>query len=70
MTKEPYTKAGRLGDVLALIQMLAFDPDTHRSESGIIEKELGPPTSSTELVALHAWGERQEFAGTQSPSKK
>jgi hypothetical protein len=47
MTKGTYTKRGRLGDVLALIQVLAFDPDTHRSESGIVEKELGPPVSST-----------------------
>jgi hypothetical protein len=45
MTKGTYTEPGRLGDVLALIQVLAFDPDTHRSESGIIEKELGPPAS-------------------------
>jgi hypothetical protein len=29
-----------------LIQVLAFDPDAHRSESGVIEKELGPPSSS------------------------
>ena len=46
MTKRSYTKPGRLADVLALIQVLAFDPDTHRSESGIINKELGPPSSS------------------------
>jgi len=53
MTKGAYTRPGRLGDVLALIQVLAFDPDTHRSESGIIEKELGQPTSSKEgWVAL------------------
>jgi len=53
MTKGAYTKPGRLGDVLALIQVLAFDPDTHRSESGIIEKELGSPASSKEgWVAL------------------
>ena len=53
MTKGAYTRPGRLGDVLALIQVLVFDPDTHRSESGIIEKELGQPTSSKEgWVAL------------------
>jgi hypothetical protein len=53
MTKGAYTKPGRLSDVLALIQVLAFDPDTHRSESGIIEKELGSPASSKEgWVAL------------------
>ena len=42
MTKRPYLKPGRLADVLALIQVLAFDPHAHRSEAGVIEKELGP----------------------------
>jgi hypothetical protein len=52
MTKRPYTKPGRLADVLALIQVLAFDPHAHRSESGGskesggIRKELGEPSSS------------------------
>ena len=48
MTKRPYLKPGRLADVLALIQVLAFDPHAHRSEAGVIEKELGPPASSAE----------------------
>lgn len=52
MTKRPYTKFGRLADVLALIQVLAFDPHAHRSESGINE-ELGQPASSAQgWVAL------------------
>lgn len=52
MTKRPYTKPGRLADVLALIQVLAFDPHTHRSESGINE-EIGKPTSSSQAwIAL------------------
>jgi hypothetical protein len=52
MTKRPYTKPGRLADVLALIQVLAFDPYPHRSESGGskpsggIKSELGEPSSS------------------------
>ena len=54
MVKRPYTKPGRLADVLALIQVLAFDPHTHRSESGGtrgtggIRKELGEPSSAAE----------------------
>jgi hypothetical protein len=47
MTKGPYTKPSRLADVLALIQVLAFDPHAHRSESGINE-ELGQPDSSAQ----------------------
>jgi hypothetical protein len=52
MTNRPYTKPGRLADVLALIQVLAFDPHAHRSESGGskgsggIKSELGQPCSS------------------------
>lgn len=52
MTKRPYTKPGRLADVLALIQVLAFDPHTHRSESGVIDKQLGPPSSADGWIAL------------------
>ena len=48
MTKRPYLKPGRLADVLALIQVLAFDPHAHRSEAAVIETELGPPSSSAE----------------------
>lgn len=47
MTQRPYTKLGRLADVLALIQVLAFDPHAHRSESGISE-ELGQPASAAQ----------------------
>lgn len=52
MTKRPYTRDGRLADVLALIQVRAFDPFTHRSEasgskpSGGVKSELGDPPSS------------------------
>jgi len=49
MTQGPYTKPGRLSDVLALIQVLALDQATYRSEPGIIEKELlGSPKSAEE----------------------
>ena len=52
MAKLPYTIPGRLQDVLALIQVLAFDPDTHRTEANIVKRELGPPSSATGWVAL------------------
>jgi hypothetical protein len=51
-TKRPYTKPGRLADVLALIQVLAFDPHAHRSEPGIIERELGHPSSTGGRIVL------------------
>lgn len=35
-----YLKAGRLSDVLALIQVLALDPSTHRSEIGKTSEKL------------------------------
>jgi hypothetical protein len=52
MTKAAYTKPGRLADVLALIKVLAFDPHTHRSESGVIEKELGQPSTADGWISL------------------
>jgi hypothetical protein len=52
MAKRPYTIPGRLSDVLALIQVLAFDPDTHRTEENIVKRELGPPASAEGWVAL------------------
>jgi len=42
----PYTKSGRLADVLALIQVLSLDTDTRRSMEGITEELQGPPTSA------------------------
>ena len=52
MAKSAYTKSGRLADVLALIQVLAFDPHTHRSESGVIDREIGTPASATGWMVL------------------
>jgi hypothetical protein len=52
MTKRPYIKHGRLADVLSLIQVLAFDPHTHRSEAHVIDKEIGQPCSSKGWVEL------------------
>jgi hypothetical protein len=41
-----YLITGRLNDVLALIQVLAFDPYAHRSESGIQDELQGAPHSA------------------------
>ena len=43
---QSYTKPGRLTDILALIQVLAFDEYRHRSEKGIKEELQGKPTST------------------------
>jgi hypothetical protein len=55
----PYTKTGRLADVLALIQVLALDPDAHRSESGMTQELQGKPQSATEWFTLAK--EHREF---------
>lgn len=43
---------GRLADVLALIQVLAFDPHTHRSEAHVIDNEIGTPCSAKGWIVL------------------
>jgi hypothetical protein len=52
MNKGAYTKAGRLSDVLALIQVLAIDEDSHRSEGGVKQELQGNPSSSGSWVTL------------------
>ncbi|MCP4902305.1 MAG: hypothetical protein GY906_35510 [bacterium] len=55
-----YLSSGRLPDVLALIQVLALDPSTHRSELGKAEDKVrglqgelqGPPESADTWVAV------------------
>ena len=42
----PYTKSGRLSDVMAMIQVLGLDPDAHRSERGLAAELQGPPKSA------------------------
>jgi len=44
--KPPYLVTGRLGDVLALIQVLALDEHTHRSEEGLSSELQGKPRSA------------------------
>lgn len=51
-----YLHPYRLADVLALIQVLALDPDTHRSENGLTTELQSAPRSAatwTELAADH-----------------
>lgn len=46
MVGRPYTKGGRLSDVLALIQVLALDEHTHRSAEGLDQELQQGPSSS------------------------
>jgi hypothetical protein len=50
-----YLKPGRLGEVLALIQVLAYDKDTSRSEEGIGDELQRIPSSAD------TWMELAEF---------
>jgi hypothetical protein len=59
MSVRPYTKPGRLANVLALIQVLALDDYTHRTEAGLTKELQGPPASSVSWTALAA--EHPEF---------
>lgn len=68
MNKRPYTQRGRLADVLALIQLLAVDPHTHRSESAVIETELGLPSSGRGWIALAK--EHPEFFRVSDDAKR
>lgn len=43
---QAYTKPNRLEDVLALIQVLALDESSHRSENGLVEELQGRPGSA------------------------
>ena len=52
MIAGPYTKTGRLADVLALIQVLALDPYARRKETGIARELQGPPDSATNWFGL------------------
>lgn len=47
-----YLAVGRLADVLALIQVLALDAKTHRSEKGLASELQGPPRSAENWPAL------------------
>ncbi len=51
MSKE-YMKDQRLGEVIALIQVLAFHRNTSRSESGLIDELKRKPNSATSWIEL------------------
>jgi hypothetical protein len=55
----PYTKPGRLADVLALIQVLALDPHTRRRETGVVKELQDVPASAESWFALAR--EHREF---------
>lgn len=47
-----YLKEGRLEDVLALLQVLALDKNSHRSESGLKAELSDKPKSSKSWLSL------------------
>lgn len=57
--KNKYLIDGRLEDVLALIQVLALDKDSHRSEDGLRSELPERPNSSESWLQLAK--EHQEF---------
>lgn len=59
-----YLQAGRLADVLALIQVLAYDRDTSRSEDGIKDELQRLPTTAASWLSLAA--EHAEFFRVRS----
>lgn len=54
-----YTRNGRLADVMALIQVLALDDNTHRSEEGLASELQGAPRSGSTWKEIA--GEHPEF---------
>ena len=54
-----YLKDGRLEDILALLQVLALDKDSHRSEAGLATELSEKPQSAGSWIALAQ--EHQEF---------
>jgi hypothetical protein len=67
MAKRPYTKAARLQEVLALIQVLSLDEYTHRSEPGMRDELQGSPVSSASWTDLAK--EHPEFFRVKSDDK-
>ena len=50
--RTPYMKDGRLADVLALIQVLAFDSSAYRSEAGLLEELQRSPLVGASWIDL------------------
>jgi hypothetical protein len=59
MSAAPYTKRGRLADVLALIQVLSLDEATRRSEEGLQKELKGTPISASDWSTVAK--EHREF---------
>lgn len=70
MTKHthPYLVAGRLPDVLALIQALALSPMTRRSESGLVQELQGVPLSASSWIEVGS--QHREFFRVKPDGKK
>jgi len=52
MNKRKYLLEGRLPEVLALIQVLAYDKITNRSENGLSKELQSKPISSNSWISL------------------
>jgi len=66
-----YSDPNRLADVMALIQVLALDEHSHRSEEGLDSELQGPPRSTkswTELAKQHPEFFRVKDSGTHRVS--
>ncbi len=66
-----YAQPERLADVMALIQVLALDRDTHRSEAGLQDELQGNPQTAkswTDLANLHPEFFRVKTEGTRRTS--
>ena len=50
--KDKYLRDGRLEDVLALLQVLALDSKSHRSESGLKDELSAKPESASSWLEL------------------
>ncbi len=50
--KNSYLKEGRLYEIIGLIQILAFDKDTSRSEEGISNRLAKKPTSGNTWIQI------------------
>ena len=50
--KHPYKLTGRLQDVVALIQVLAYSPRTRRTEDGLMEELKRKPASSKSWIEM------------------
>ncbi len=62
-----YAQPERLADVMALIQVLAFDEHSHRSEEGLQSKLQGTPLSSSSWKEV-AQAHPEFFRVTGKPS--